>query len=174
MTGKHHMIVNCAAAASAVFVSSMGYVAVVGIHDWVSACLCVSFFVLGGLLPDIDSKQSMVGKHVYLPVRHRTITHAIWIPGLLLCVGLLVWKPLAWLACGWFLHMLCDTFSRAGVAWLWPITGYKRYDNGAFFARNHHIKLYASGSAMESVVVICFVLLFVFLAVLFFACMQVH
>ena len=54
-----------------------------------TTCLCLAadviespslwcLLMLGTLLPDIDSKKSILGRFFHLPVKHRTWTHSIW------------------------------------------------------------------------------------------------
>jgi membrane-bound metal-dependent hydrolase YbcI (DUF457 family) len=121
-------------------------------------------------LPDADNPRSIAGRRVRLPGEHRTWTHAIWVPLLLLVLSRVSFlRPLAWLAVGWVNHVALDAFSRAGVCWLWPLTDYLRYPSGAFCARGHRFKIYATGreSASERafLVFVCVVYVFVFLVV---------
>lgn len=118
---------------------------------WVLAGLAL--YVLGTLLPDIDSKGSTLGRFIYLPVRHRTLTHTIWV---VLLLGLLSWKlPLFWwLTFGYFAHIFWDSLSAGGIAWTWPIGRYIYYPNGASVKKGFRIKLYHTGEASETAVLI--------------------
>lgn len=87
-----------------------------------------------GPVPDIDKKIA-VGEH-------RGITHAIWIPALLFYLACYKFRADTYLFCalfgiflGYISHLLSDAFSKAGVAWFYPIQQYKRYDNGAFVVK---------------------------------------
>lgn len=71
---------------------------------------------LGSILPDIDHRDSLVGRHVpILPrlLKHRGITHSLLFA--VLCYGL--YPPLG---AGVLLHLLLDVLNPAGVALLWP------------------------------------------------------
>lgn len=129
--------------------------------------------LLGSLLPDIDSPDSMLGRYVHLPVQHRTLTHAIWIPLVLFVLAIIGWGSSFWslvafgISLGWFSHIAVDGVSTAGVAYLWPMTDYIRYSSGAFCAKGHtHWKLYRTGETSETMVVVAIVVLTVVLVVL--------
>lgn len=119
----------------------------------------VAFFMLGCVLPDCDSETSLVGRYFYLPVEHRTWTHTLWVPLVIFVVA--HWFPiLNWLALGYLDHLWMDALSTAGVAWLYPLTGYKYYDSGAFVKRGvHNFKLYRMGDISEYVVCAVLVLI---------------
>ena len=71
---------------------------------------------LGSILPDIDHRDSLVGRHVpILPrlLKHRGVTHSLLFA--VLCYGL--YPPLG---AGVLLHLLLDVLNPAGVALLWP------------------------------------------------------
>lgn len=153
MTGRDHIICGVAA-----------YVAVWAIApgaleapDLVASVVGGAGAVLGSLLPDADSEDSILGRYVHLPFEHRTWTHAVWFPILITVLagvfggllGALLWGT----AVGYWMHLAMDSLGRAGVCWLYPLNGYKRYDSGAFIARGHRLKLYRNGEASELVVV---------------------
>ena len=108
-----------------------------------------------GVLPDIDQ---------ILPIPHRTITHAIWIPLIALIVAFKVYPTNTFIfpaifgaSIGYFSHLLADAFSKAGIAWFWPIQGYRRYANGAFVVkgpRGPFVPLYQSGESFKGVVTV--------------------
>lgn len=100
------------------------------------ALLIVTF--LTATLPDIDQ---------YIPfIRHRGITHAIWIP---LGLGYLVWKfwnpqtlydlsrliLLSGTFIGYTSHIIGDAFSSAGIAWFYPLQRYADSGTGAFYVK---------------------------------------
>ena len=118
-----------------------------------AALLAVSIglLFLGSLLPDIDSEKSTLGRYFYLPVRHRTLTHSVLFL-LPFIIGGVFWTPFLWLAFGMFTHLFCDSLSKAGVCWFWPVSKYRRYGSGAFVKREHWLKLYESGHWSEFVV----------------------
>ena len=85
--------------------------------------------LLGAVLPDLDLRQSWVGRLLprasgWLEDRfgHRTLTHSLLLQA---GAGLAAWAvvppghALALLA-GWASHSLADMTTPAGVAWLWP------------------------------------------------------
>lgn len=95
--------------------------------------ICVSF---GSLLPDIDSKNSLINK--FIPINlskyfvHRGICHSL-IGWLIFClISLIILFPIIFYAkligtmiyfgliIGYFLHLLEDSFSRSGIIWMYP------------------------------------------------------
>ena len=125
------------------------------------AVAAVALFVLGSLLPDIDSKGSALGRYVHLPVKHRTLTHTVWIVALLVLLGIRL-RAFIWLALGYFFHIFYDGLSNAGIAWFWPLSRYITYPSGAVIKKGFRFKLYKTGEASEAVVVylICGLCLF--------------
>lgn len=125
---------------------------------------CFMLF-LGSLLPDIDNKNSMVGRVIHLPFEHRTWTHSIWfvLPLIFLsCYS--IWLRFA--ALGYILHIMFDAVSAAGICFWYPFKKYRKYSNGAFVAPGHIIKLYRTNDGSEGrfmlLVVLCCVLLCIF------------
>lgn len=118
-------------------------------------CMGAMFMLwFGSLLPDIDSKRSMLGRYFHLPFKHRTWTHSIWpLAILMLAASATPW--LAYAFFGYAMHLLCDAVSSAGICWAYPFTRYIVYPNGAFVAPGHRVKLYRSGEASET----CFMLI---------------
>lgn len=125
--------------------------------------ICVAGLLLGSLLPDIDSKKSKLGRFVPFVedlLGHRTITHTIWVV-LLLFIGayfsgsLFIWMT----AFGYFFHVVQDSFSKQGVAWLYPLgEGYRSYGY-AKVKQGFHIPLYRVGSTAEYLIGFVFALL---------------
>lgn len=112
-------------------------------------------FVLGTLLPDIDSPTSSINRmlhlrHVRWPFPHRTLTHSIW-PILALLVLSGIWPYFAWLAAGMATHVILDAFSTSGVCLLWPITHYKRSHKRRRY-NPHHLAIYKVGGHMENAI----------------------
>lgn len=105
--------------------------------------LSVCLFFLGTILPDIDHPNSVIGKHVYLPVKHRTWTHAIYFPLAFFITGIF-YKCVFYLGWGMLCHCIFDAFSSSGIDWLYPLK------------RKHHLTLYHTGEASEYVVAILF------------------
>lgn len=160
MIARHHMEV---AAATCVPLSAMATSH--GTNPVITLAGCV-MFVAASVLPDADSPNTLASKWLRLPGEHRTWTHAIWVPALLLWAGTVLW-PLTWFGGGWLCHVLCDSLSRAGVCWLWPLQRYVRYPNGAFVADGHRYKFYKTGrdSVSERVVTTTLVVALVTLGV---------
>ena len=80
----------------------------------------IGLYLLGSLLPDIDTPYSTLGRIIYIPFEHRTWTHAIWIPLILLIAGIWI-RLLFWLGLGIFFHDFWDSFSASGIHWFYPI-----------------------------------------------------
>lgn len=130
------------------------------------ACVCaIFFFLLGSLLPDIDSPTSILGRLLpTLPLEHRGITHTIWAAGILGFAWAVSWRVagewaivsqalLGGLFLGYVGHLLWDSCSRAGIAWLYPLTGYVSYGSGARVKKRHYVWLYRTGQLSEKAVV---------------------
>ncbi len=112
-----------------------------------------ALYLVGCLLPDIDTEKSLLGRFVHVPGPHHTWTHTVyWV----VLMGILsIWVPiLAWLALGTFVHLLWDSPSAMGVAWLWPFQDYITYPSGARVAKGHHLRLYHTGKVSEVIVVL--------------------
>jgi len=101
--------------------------------------ICLVLFLLGLLLPDIDSPYSALGRIFYIPFKHRTWTHC-WIPLFLCAIGSIWYRMLFWLGMGIFTHMFWDSFSASGVMWFYPLK------------TKHYCKLYHTSSPSEYVV----------------------
>ena len=95
--------------------------------------------LLGSIFPDIDQPSTKLGK-IFRPVMffipHRTLTHSIYPITILgvLCYthpSLYLWA----FSLGYFLHVYEDSWSKQGIAWLRPFTGYIKYNNGARIKR---------------------------------------
>lgn len=92
--------------------------------------------LMGASAPDIDQG---------LPIKHRGITHSLWIP--LLFVGIAYWvhqtQPVSTnvtlvalslivgFIIGYLSHLVADAFSIVGVAWFYPLQGYRHYPGGS-------------------------------------------
>lgn len=84
---------------------------------------------LGSLLPDLDHRQSLVGRafpFLSIPLEHwaghRALTHSLAVQ---VALGVLAWFCLPFgfflpLLAGWVSHSLCDMMTPSGVAWFWP------------------------------------------------------
>ena len=119
--------------------------------------LAVGLFLIGSLLPDIDSPNSLLGRYVHLPIGHRTWTHSVWF--FLPLVVLAYFIPvLSYLGLGYGLHLLMDSVSRCGVAFFYPFSNYLTYPGGAMVKKNHRMKLYRTKHWTEATVVVLLVL----------------
>lgn len=106
---------------------------------------------IGALLPDIDQRNSKINQKLPIKIdgffEHRGMTHSLigwilfaWILHWLFCVfynfnnyqqPYAHWWFCLWLGLvvGYFLHLVEDSFSQAGVRWLQP---FSRYDKWAY------------------------------------------
>lgn len=127
------------------------------------------FYSLGLLLPDCDQPGSTLGKYVHIPVEHRTWTHTLWFMLPFIGLGFLFW-PFWALAAGMAVHLFCDSLSKCGVCWLYPISKYKHFGGkGAKIKKGHFVSLYSSGKG-ETIVCSLFWLITLMLAVFAAAC----
>lgn len=108
-------------------------------------------YMFGTLLPDIDSRKSILGRFMYLPVKHHKITHTLWVVITLLLMSLII-RPIAWISFGYLVHLWLDSYSCCGVCYFYPISKYDEYPNGAMVKHNHKIKLYRTGAPSEGIV----------------------
>lgn len=162
MTGRHHLQ-SGAATGAALFATGIllmrctdwggniidtiwAYLS--DLNNWIVVGIGIVLFFLGLVLPDIDSKTSIIGRYVHLPFKHRTWTHSLW-PVIAFAVGSLWVRPLMWLAIGYLVHLFWDSISRSGVCWFYPMPGYIEYSSGAKVKKGHWLKLYSNGSVEE-------------------------
>ena len=146
MQGKTH------GKAGAIFtVSALSAVLIQGARPEFSDILITFAGIAAGTaLPDIDNKQSPVGRCAFFlrpfqgTYHHRDkITHTPVFPVLILLSRLIPGIPqdlslfLLYFALGYFLHLLLDTFTEAGIRWLAPISNYsftlRHKKSGSFF-----------------------------------------
>lgn len=108
------------------------------------ACACTA---LGAVLPDIDSRTSVVGQLLHLPLGHRTWTHC-W-----LAVLFLFWfykdPYTAYIFIGYVMHILQDSLSFSGICFWYPFEKYRKYPNGAKVSPYPHLRLYRTGKPSE-------------------------
>ena len=94
------------------------------------------FFFISFLLYGVGCVLPDICKQNWFPFKHRTWTHAIYFP--IFCFILSWYYPfIFWLGYSYLLHLIYDSFSIAGVCFLYPLSNYKRYGNGAFFKKGH-------------------------------------
>lgn len=165
MTGKSHITMNLCTAtvmADAIFLGantnekSIPYALSNDIKTFVTnngtiplivfITSAMALYILGSILPDIDHPYSMIGKIIYIPIEHRTWTHAIYIP-IILCIASIKIRLLLFLGLGMFLHDFWDAFSTSGIHWLYP----KKM--------KHRLKLYHTGTFSEYIFVALFIMI---------------
>lgn len=183
MLNTNHMVVNAASAGSVISLIGVigeqsgilsnvalnltgylvpNYITKFTLVIW-TVCLLLGL-LLGSCLPDIDSESSILGRYVHFPFKHRTWTHTIW---MFIPLGILsVVNPVfGCVMYGYFMHLIVDTFSRAGVCWFYPFQDYIRYGNGAFVKKNHKLKLYRGGKMSEGICVGILVSIFIIIMI---------
>lgn len=107
----------------------------------------VLLLYLGMLLPDCDLQTSTIGRVFYIPARHRTWVHALWIP--MIFLGISYWLPIfRILTLGYIEHLWCDSLSVGGICWFYPIGS----RNGK--PKRHLIGLYNTGEISETIVMV--------------------
>lgn len=112
--------------------------------------ISIVLYLLGLLLPDIDTPYSTLGKIICIPfIEHRTWTHAIWIP---LGIGIAsIWfRPIMFLAFGMLVHDFFDSFSMSSIKPFYPA----KFEIG--------IPIYKVGTIMETLLVIITIIVSVF------------
>lgn len=89
--------------------------------------LSVLFFFVGTLAPDMDSKRSMLGRHLHVPGPHRGIIHTdyFWLVVMLLVSIPEPTRAFFWLGLGALIHCELDGLSKAGRVRYYPLTRYK-------------------------------------------------
>ena len=177
MMGKSHLTVNGCVLAQAAAILRLDacapareYIqAALGATDIPSAlgaaAICIPLFLLGGILPDIDSPNSILGRKAHLPVTHHGITHTLWAALALLALCFMK-TPLIFLGLGYLFHLLADSLGAQGVAWFYPLTGYREYGGGAKVKKGHRIKLYRTGQMSETVCVMAVIAITISMAVI--------
>ena len=92
--------------------------------------------VLGGVLPDIDTKQSIASNDLKVTgfivrhtVGHRGVVHTpifglvlSIVIGLILLITPIPVSFAAGLFLGYILHLIQDTFTKRGIMWLFPVS----------------------------------------------------
>lgn len=130
--------------------------------------LLLVLLLFGTLVPDICSPNSMLGRYFYLPVGHRTITHAIWIPIALLLMSI-NWNIVLYVFLGYILHLFYDSFSVMGVCYLYPLTNYTPTTNSKVKSGSRLVFYRADGSLSELIftsVIVCINIAIILLIVL--------
>lgn len=122
--------------------------------------LYLVMYFIGVLLPDIDNPDSILGRFIHVPVKHRTWLHAIYLYLIPAILGWLIHPAFSWLFFGVFIHLFWDSFSTEGNCWFYKLfSDYKEYPNGVKIKKGHKLKLYHAGEWSE------YLLLFIIVAV---------
>lgn len=101
----------------------------VGPPGWAMAACSIALFWIGSLLPDIDSRSSLLGRHVRFPGPHHGVMHTDWGPGLILLASVVPeLRLLSWLWLGAWIHCELDGLSRAGRVRWYPFSKYRITD----------------------------------------------
>lgn len=116
------------------------------------SAIVFTLYLFGSVLPDIDSRNSIVGRKFYLPIKHRTWTHSVW-GILMLWIASFFFVLVRPVLIGYLFHMLEDTPSACGICWLYPFHRYIEYESGAKVADGHRLKLYRTGDRSEQIIV---------------------
>lgn len=158
MVGTHHMMTSGAAGlALGAWSWRLGLGWLLGPFP-VPLVVCAAA-VLGGLLPDIDTPTSTISRWLggwHVPGRHRTWTHAIWVPAALAAISWLIGGSaiLGGITIGWLMHLCMDSLSAGGVVWVWPLDRYLDESEGYTYhvaPGYHRPKLYVTGDRRETV-----------------------
>lgn len=115
--------------------------------------ICFAAYFLGTLLPDIDNPNSILGKILHIPIKHRRWLHAIYLYLPIAALGMI--HPIfSWLFFGIFVHLFWDSFSAMGNCWFYKLlSDYKEYPSGAQIKKGHRLKLYHAGEWSEYLLV---------------------
>lgn len=134
--------------------------------------LAAALYAVGCLLPDIDSRKSLLGRWVpfQLPGPHHGLTHTDWLLWLLFGLSLIEpLRPVAFLWLGAWSHCELDGLSRAGRVRFYPVSAYDviALPDGrpCVVPRGFHRGLYRVGKPSERVVLVGVVLLCVLVMV---------
>lgn len=108
--------------------------------------LCVFCFLIGNLFPDVDSPNSLLGRHIRISGGgHRRWMHTVYPILPCLIAGFMGGSVyICWFAVGAFLHLFLDAPSKCGVCFFNPVTGYREYPGGAKIKKGHWFVLYAN------------------------------
>lgn len=164
MLGKTHIITTQTITLSAVHACQLSLNASVPI-------LIGAYF--GSITPDIDHEKSSIRQslgvwsHLFKYMKHRNITHTIWIVLLLIiaCVFAyfnhipqFLFNLLCGFTFGYFAHLFEDSLSRAGIAWFYPFNK-KRHNRKSMFYKLY----YPTGGKVEYALYHLFLVAYLFL-----------
>ena len=143
LTGKTHVVLGTAAAIALTLKYPQG-LNLIGMN--ISPAIALLTVSAGSYGPDIDIQQSHLGQQhriISKHLKHRGITHTMFVPAILLNVMLLA-KDLPFLVSfifgfllGWLTHIFADLFNKKGVPLLWPFTS-KKFHIASFKTRTWH------------------------------------
>lgn len=170
MSGKHHLVMGATTLIATVDTSVLLSKKILSLNTlltsvkdfvldnqslnfWMFIGISTFLYFLGCILPDIDYPYSMIGKIIYIPIEHRTWTHAIWIPAICF-IFCLKFRYLFWLGLGMLVHNFWDSFSHSGIHWFYPINSKK----------HNHIKLYSINDIRETIIVVVSIFVSIFLS----------
>lgn len=119
----------------------------------------LSMLALGTVFPDIDEPNSYIGRRLSGISKsfktlfgHRGITHSIvgWLAAIVILYTIhttfsLPIELVYWFSVGYLAHLIEDSFSKKGIAWLQPLTK-KRFQSG------FKIIYYTTGSLVENLI----------------------
>lgn len=140
MKGHTHIIIGATAALVAY---RAGWLPVSG---WAMAAACVGANVVGSLLPDIDSDESVIrqatgtarhngclGRLASFVIGvgtggHRAATHSLIALGVMVAEAIWFGQPWAWAAAiGYVAHVAADMLTKSGVPLLWPMNDWRMH-----------------------------------------------
>lgn len=129
--------------------------------------ICTLGLLFGSLLPDVDSKRSILGRFVPFVeeiIGHRTYTHTVWVVLLLSGLAYYVNVTFLWMVViGYSAHIIQDSFSVQGIDWLYPFgKGYRSY-GGASIKKGFHIGLYRVGGVLETIIAVAMSILMLYM-----------
>ena len=84
------------------------------VSEYIWMLILNTAFLIGVLLPDIDTKNSLLGRYIHLPFRHRAVMHS-WIPVCILVILSIRFFWMRYVLFGFLLHLLEDSFSTEGI-----------------------------------------------------------
>lgn len=146
MNGRNHLVAGGAYAMAGLSVGAAAISASVPAQEavltWAPGhiphiALGAAFYFLGVLLPDCDQKGSTIGRYLHLPFEHRTWTHTVWFMLPFILLGLF-FAPFYFIAIGIAVHLLCDSTSKCGICWFYPISKYKHFGSGGAKIKSGH------------------------------------
>ena len=129
----------------------------------------IAAICLGSVFPDIDEPRSWIGKRTRgisdgtnKLLGHRGLTHSLLAVGIVAAVALLLAYIFQFrlsiaicFAAGYLLHLIEDSFSKSGLAWLLPFSS-KRIQSG------FGVIYYTTGSVIEKLFFLAMLLILIY------------